>query len=261
VDLERELKKSKNIRIYPLTYSSIKGSTYNLTASKYAWSLSSKESLVKGNKIVIPPNDSALIATKEVIWVSSKICGSYHSKVSIVSAGGGHIGTTLDPEWIGHSLITVHNHSSKNPLVIGVDKTFVSVMFHYLNKRSTAEQDNHSSQLDYLYKIIPDISPESVSYFDESWKSQPTSLINKMRTGTDSQYDVLIRETKTSKSGINFKLMKFYLVVASTLLLSLIGIFALQEGSFLYTLSFFVGFVGFSGLFGVIGKEVYDKIK
>jgi deoxycytidine triphosphate deaminase len=99
VDLEIELIRGKNIRIFPLKVDNIKGSTYNLTASKYAWSISTKKSLVKNNKIVIPPNDSALIATKEVIWVSTKIAGSYHSKVSIVSRGGGHIGTTLDPIW------------------------------------------------------------------------------------------------------------------------------------------------------------------
>ena len=195
IDLEREIKKG-NIRIYPLNLDSIKGSTYNLTASEYAWSLSTKKSLVDGDKIVIHSNDSALIATKEVIWVSKKICGSYHSKVSIVTAGGGHIGTTLDPEWSGHSLVTVHNHG-KTDLIIRVDQTFVSIMFHYLNKKTTAFQDNTSSQLDYLKEHIPahELNKNGANaYFDESWKKQPEKIIEKMKS--DSQYEKLLEKEK-----------------------------------------------------------------
>jgi deoxycytidine triphosphate deaminase len=259
VDLENELISGKNIRIYPLNQENIKGSTYNLTASEYAWSLYSKKSLVQGNKIIIPPNDSALIVTKEVLWVSSKICGSYHSKVSVVSVGGGHIGTTLDPEWIGHSLITIHNHNPEQPLKIGINDTFVSVMFHYLNKSSTIEQSNKPSQLNYLYRIIPDISTDCHQYFDESWKSQPTALLKKMKTGSESQYDLIKDERKKKNSGFN--LLFFWIVVAVILLLSIYGIYVFEEGTILYILSFFVAFVGFSGTFGIIGKEVYDKIK
>ena len=50
VDLEKELLKGKNIRIFPLKVDNIKGSTYNLTASEYAWSISTKKSLVNDDK-------------------------------------------------------------------------------------------------------------------------------------------------------------------------------------------------------------------
>lgn len=262
VDLTKELKRSKNVGIYPLTYKNIKGSTYNLTASNYAWSINSEKSLVKGNKIVIPSKDSALIVTKEVIWVSKKMCGSYHSKVSIVSKGGGHIGTTLDPDWSGHSLITVHNHSDKD-LVIDVDSTFVSIMFYYLNKRSSAQQDNHTSQLNYLYKFIDrkNISEEASKFLEEPWKSQSSNIIYKMKTEPDSDYNELVEKSKLSKYGINKKLRIFYIVLGALLIFPLIGTFYFQEGSVIQEISKYISFVLFSGVAGVIGKEVYEIIK
>jgi deoxycytidine triphosphate deaminase len=253
VDLEKELVSGRNIRIYPLDLSNIKGSTYNLTASNYAWSLKTKKSIVENDKIIIPPNDSGLIATQEVIWVSSKICGSYHSKVSIVSSGGGHIGTTLDPEWIGHSLITVHNHSDKD-LVIGVNKTFVSIMFHYLNKSSTAEQDNSSSQLDYLYKIIPDF--KDGDYFDESWKKQPNNLLSKMKT--DPQHEILVKRKKTF---LNSKTSYLFLSVTVLLLLALIAQQFLDQNNFIYKLASFITDVGAEGIIVTGLVILYNKLK
>jgi deoxycytidine triphosphate deaminase len=263
VDLEKELLKGKNIRIYPLKVDNIKGSTYNLTASEYAWSISTKKSLVKNNKIIIPPNDSALIATREVIWISSKIAGSYHSKVSIVSKGGGHIGTTLDPEWIGHSLITVHNHHPKDSLEIGINDTFVSIMFYYLNRKTNIEQTNKPSQLDNLYKVIPpsEVSEEGQKYFDESWKSQPRKLLDKMKTAPDSEYNQLNKDIKNRKK-FNGKLISFY-IFGIILACVLLWLRYNQEQNITLTqfLIKFITDIGFSGVIVTILLGIYNKLK
>ncbi|WP_223643100.1 dCTP deaminase domain-containing protein [Planococcus sp. 4-30] len=256
VDIKKEIKKG-NIRIFPLNTDNLKGSTYNLTASKYAWSLNDNKSLVDGDKITVPSNDSAIIATKEVIWVSTKICGSYHSKVALVSEGGGHIGTTLDPEWIGHSLITIHNHSKK-PLVIGVNKSIVSIMFQYLNKKTTAEQDNNSSQLDYLYQFVPSVKDdnEAVEYFNESWKRQPKNLEKKMKNS--EEYSLINTKDKTK---VNWILSIFYFVVIVLLVLSIFGISTFEQDSIAYNLTYFFSFVGFSGIVGTVIIAIHNKIK
>lgn len=256
VDIKNEIKKG-GIRIFPLDPDNLKGSTYNLTASEYAWSLNHDKSLVVGDEIIIPPNDSALIATKEVIWVSRKICGSYHSKVALVTAGGGHIGTTLDPEWKGHSLITIHNHSTK-PLVFGVNKTIVSIMFHYLNKKTTAEEDNNSSQLDYLYQFVPSVKqdPKTIEYFTESWKRQPKTIEKKMKSS--SEYSLIIAKDKYK---VNIYLTLFYILIAAVLVLSLIGITKLQKDTALYNVAYFVAYVGYSGVFVTLIIGLRNKIK
>ena len=108
VDIVREL--GKNIVIFPFNENNLKGASYNLTASKYAWNVSTKQTAFDPNsdKIILQPESTTVIETNEIIWVSKKIAGSYHSKVILVSKGTGHIGTTLDPEYIGCSLISAY---------------------------------------------------------------------------------------------------------------------------------------------------------
>jgi deoxycytidine triphosphate deaminase len=180
IDIERELVKGKNLIIHPLNLENIKGSTYNLTASNLAWRLSDKESAVVNNEIVIPALDSVLIQTEEVIWVSEKICGTYHSKVKWVSLGSGHIGTTLDPEWIGQSLITLHNHSN-NEIRIPVGKTFASIMFYYLNSRSTKEINANVHGRPDIWKNLK-LTREEEESLDEDWKKSKSLLLQKMRS-------------------------------------------------------------------------------
>ncbi|MGH0599879.1 hypothetical protein [Bacillus mycoides] len=148
VDIKNELIDGENLMIYPLKLENIKGSSINLTASKYAWRVSDGNSAVTNNKIRIPANETVCIYTEESFWVSRRIGGTYHSKVSQVSTGLGHISTTLDPQWLGLSLIAVHNHT-KEPKEITIGKTFVSIMLSYLYTPATkGKNENAASRQD-----------------------------------------------------------------------------------------------------------------
>lgn len=134
-DIINEL--GKNILIYPLDNSIIKNSSIDLTASNFAWSLNTKKSIViENNEIVIPAKDTAIIITNESIYVSSKICGTYHPKVSLVSQGLSHIATTLDPLFIGVSVLSITNNSN-NEISIQVGQPIVSVMLYYVKTPSS----------------------------------------------------------------------------------------------------------------------------
>ncbi|MFC0271881.1 hypothetical protein ACFFIX_10500 [Metabacillus herbersteinensis] len=148
VDIRRELVDGENIMVYPLKLENIKGSSINLTASKYAWRISDGDSAVVGNKIRIPAHETVCIYTEESLWVSRRIGGTYHSKVSQVSTGLGHISTTLDPQWLGLSLIAVSN-PTKQPIEILIGSTFVSVMLSYLQTPATkGKNENAASRQD-----------------------------------------------------------------------------------------------------------------
>ncbi len=130
--------------IYPLKLENIKGSSINLTASKYAWRISDNNSAVIGNRIRIPANETVCIYTEESLWVSRRIGGTYYSKVSQVSAGMGHISTTLDPQFLGLSLIAVSNPSNEpNEILIG--STFVTLMLNYLKTPATKGKNENSA--------------------------------------------------------------------------------------------------------------------
>lgn len=143
VDIKREL--GKNIYIYPLNISSIKSNSIDLHASHFAWSIATKKSLFDGNGlIIIPPHDTALVYSEEAIYVSNKIGGTYHSKVRLVSNGLGHIGTSLDAQYIGLSIIAIHNVSNE-PKKIVVGSEFVTITFHYLHSDDYIDTISHDN--------------------------------------------------------------------------------------------------------------------
>ena len=167
-DIFREL--GKNIAVYPFNILNIKGASINLTASNMAWSVDTKKTIVskdnsvkpkdesKDSKdkyiITIPPHDTGLIETNEVLGVSLKIGGTYHSRVKDVSKGLGHIGTTLNPGWVGRSLIALHNATNK-PIKINVNAPIVTICFYYLYSKSTIGEVRESARKDILqeYKL------------------------------------------------------------------------------------------------------------
>ncbi|WP_299739130.1 hypothetical protein [uncultured Rossellomorea sp.] len=207
VDIEFELSKAKNIYIYPLDTQKIKGSTYNFKASHLAWSLKTKKSIVKDGVITIPPNDSAVIVTEEVIRVSNKIGGTYHSKVKLVKKGLGHIGTTLDPTWQGHSVITVHNHSiDENGIDIKVGDTFATLMLYYLNKPSNHIQENPPNQIHQLREFLTD---EETNFFEKPWNTSLEGL-RKEFLNQESYKELKKKYSKPKKrAGIFLSILGF----------------------------------------------------
>ncbi|MEB3311279.1 MAG: deoxycytidine triphosphate deaminase [Snowella sp.] len=215
-DIKREL--GKNIAIYPFDGQNVKNASYNFTASKLAWSLETKESIYQvdesdpesSGKLIILPNTTALIETNETIWISSKLCGAYHSKVAWVSKGLGHIGTTLDPAYIGPSLITVHNHSSETIEIVPEKDTFVSLMFFYVKTKSSCLDNNSPGRPEILkdYKLS---SIES-QWFDEPFRKYVKPLKLKMKQSLEYQ--------NFKKNWIDYFLIT--LILAGVLLLKLI---------------------------------------
>lgn len=137
-DIKRELIKAKNMAIYPLKLDNINGSSINFSASNNAWKVSDGKSAVSNNKIKIPPGETVSILTEEALWVSRKISGTYHSRVSLSAKGLSNISTTLDPKWTGLSLISLTN-SSKEEQIIDVGAGIVTLTFSYLHKKSSKD--------------------------------------------------------------------------------------------------------------------------
>jgi deoxycytidine triphosphate deaminase len=177
VDIVREL--GKNILIFPFNEDNLKGASYNLTASKYAWDVTTKKRVFEenSNKIILAANSTTVIETNETIWVSKKIAGSYHSKVILVSKGTGHIGTTLDPEYIGCSLIAIHNFSS-NPIELTPEiDTFVTIVFEYVNEASSLDKhNNQSGRLDIFRQLGLPLTSEEERYFQKEFMIDPKKL-------------------------------------------------------------------------------------
>jgi len=108
--------------------------------------------------------DMALALTNESIWVSRFLAGTFHSKVSYVSQGLGHISTTLDPGWKGQLLIAINNpYSDDIKVVIGEKKdtgikysTFITLCLYKLDYPASDGSDNNDLRTDVLQKVIDD---------------------------------------------------------------------------------------------------------
>lgn len=183
VDIEREI--GKNIYIYPFSKGKLRGASYNLTASKLAWSLQTKKSIydAQTKKLIIPKQSTVLIETNEAIWVSLKIAGTYHSKVALVSKGLSHIGTTLDPEYVGSSLIAVHNNSDQDVSLIPEVDTFVTLVFQYVRTKASVKPGNDPGRPDVLRGY--DLSPEEEVWLDQDFRKIPDRLKTKLKESTD----------------------------------------------------------------------------
>lgn len=142
-----------HIFIYPFREENLKPSSYNLTASKFAFVIEKEgdeekqKLIIKDNKIIIPPHKTAIIETEESIYVSKWITGSYHSKVKMVNKGLGHIGTTLDPCFFGVSAIAMTNHTDEE-IKINVGDSIVTLMFYSLKSRAKGMHNNLTARID-----------------------------------------------------------------------------------------------------------------
>lgn len=187
-DIKRELIKAKNISIYPLMVENIKGSSINLTASAYAWDIKGKQSVVddKKKKISIKANSTVAIFTQEAIWVSRRIGGTYHPRVSLVAKGLSNISTTLDPQWYGLSLVTVSNTTDED-IEIRVGDAFVSVMFYYLNTPATKGIiDNQASRPDIYSKFT--LTDDDEEFLSQQWHRNYHGILQKMKNSESYQY-------------------------------------------------------------------------
>lgn len=159
----------KNIFIWPFTPSKLKGSTYNLTASKIAYYKENGENISivdEDNVIKIPGRKTVLIQTEESIYVEKNICGTYHTKVKMVSKGLSSISTTLDPCYFGTSLIALNNQTD-NPIEINVGDTFCSLMLYKMRKASSSRHDNLPFRADFSSNKI-----KKFQYYEEATCSE-----------------------------------------------------------------------------------------
>lgn len=139
----------KGILFHPIKPNSIRSCNFCLTASKYAYAISSQKQLEintdneKIKYLEIPPKDTVLIWTDESIWLSRNFCASLHSTTTLVSKGIGHIGTRINPNWCGVLCISLHNLSN-NPVKINIkdaQNPIAYLMIHKLTGQ-TKKQGN-----------------------------------------------------------------------------------------------------------------------
>lgn len=195
-------KLGKEIFIYPFQKNRLKGVGYNLAVGDFAWSLVTKKPMMpvgynRDAGYWIKPNETALILTKEVVAVSKRIGGTFHSKVDKVSEGFSSISTTLDPGWIGPLLISVTNMGTqRRKLKLG--ESFVTVIFNELDGAADLPDGNLPGRFDRLESLGIKVGTKAVEWLNESYTKNNIALKEKIK----SEYvyaDLGILEEKIKK--------------------------------------------------------------
>lgn len=101
----------------------------------------------------LPPENTILILTSESLWVSKRIGGLFHSKVSLVSKGLSPISTTLDPNWYGPLLITLRNNN-KVPFLLPEKSAFVTLVMFKVSTPTESKHNKPERRIDVLMDII-----------------------------------------------------------------------------------------------------------
>jgi deoxycytidine triphosphate deaminase len=147
VDIRKAL--GKDIVIEPFTESSLTPIGYDFTVGEYIYSLEHGLIEPQNGEFEIPANSTIQILTRESLWVSGRIGGTFHSKVSLVSRGMSHISTTLDPGWYGPLLITLRNNMA-TPQRLKTTDAFVTLIFFKVNSPTTTKHNKPESRRDIL---------------------------------------------------------------------------------------------------------------
>lgn len=161
----REALLNGSLKIYPFEEKNLTGIGYNLSTTSFAFSINRGTLLVihqrpssKGveHYVEIPPCDTVLFFSKEYVEVDETLAGTFHSKVSCVCRGLGHISTTLDPTWRGQLIISVSNPTSQE-VEFSLDGNSGNILTMLLYRLDTPVSgsnihDNNQGRCDLLFR-------------------------------------------------------------------------------------------------------------
>ena len=265
IDIQNEL--GKSICVYPLNLSNIKENSLNLCVGDYAWTteggtvycdedendkdkrfmlnsdekhqkkihISKNGMTIVENYVLLFPQSTTLIETKEVLSVGNNIGGTYHSKVGLVANGLGHIGTMVGPNFSGDSLIAIHN-VSKKMIVLKKGESFVSVIFYYLKTNYTKSNPTVSGHTDKFAELGIRLSQDESEVLNADWKKNFEAV--KIKMLESAEYNQLQKILKIQKKNAFVKFSnKKNIFVAVVLIIAVtsIGVLAhtmdLKSGS------------------------------
>jgi dCTP deaminase len=132
--------------IEPFSPDSLTPIGYDLrVGSRYASASKGEDIYVnRDSPLIIEPNDTVLITTLEEIRMpkNHKFSGLILSKVSKVSKGLSHVATTVDSDWSGKLLVTIHNYSSES-VTLSFKEPCCTVVF-FENKSASTKESGHA---------------------------------------------------------------------------------------------------------------------
>lgn len=202
IDIRKIL--NEDIIIEPFNEGSLTPIGYDFSVGDFIFSLQRRLLQSQGGKYEIQPKETIQVLTAEALWVSGRIAGTFHSKVSLVSKGFSHISTTLDPLWKGRLLITFTNNSDRI-LTLGQGDKFVTLLFYFVHSPTRTPHYKPGSRTDQLTQnleqfkegVIEDLAAQTSNYISkvaEIFDQESASDFSEKVKNTDKLLDTRILE-------------------------------------------------------------------
>jgi deoxycytidine triphosphate deaminase len=133
----------KLLVIRPFRYSCVTGVGYDLTVGLFAHVDPFKKKILSivilpenaESKITLEPNTYGIVISKEHIYLSRWLAGTFHSKSSLAAQAVYLNSTTCDPNWKGRLIFSLYN-ASGNSVSLDFDTTFTTMCIHEVDRPS-----------------------------------------------------------------------------------------------------------------------------
>ena len=183
VDIKQRI--NKDFIIEPFDADLVNPIGYDLTIGDLVFSKPDGLLEKVNNRYRVPPKATIHILTRESIWLSGKIAGTLHPRVSNVTHGFSHIATTIDPGWIGPLLVTMSNLTEKT-LELDPDRAFCTLLLYRLD----TETNSVKRRFSFIQKTLI-----------EQIHGQERAYLNKVASIIDAQYVERMREQIESSNN------------------------------------------------------------
>jgi deoxycytidine triphosphate deaminase len=228
-DIARAL--GKGIHINPFDKENVEGASIYLTASKLAWSSNNRTCICNGNEISIPPNDTAIIITNEIVQLNNKYAATCHARLTLTMKGLSYYATPIKPGYRGKLIIFLQNNTNVK-IPIKIDEKIVAVMFYKLSSKTSIESNKETPDL-YLF-VDGNIRP------DEEQKI----IYKTPKSPNESKNNELYKDIKRDKSFILDIILIFICSIAFIASLLLIFYLPPDKQNFKEVVQIFSPFAG-----------------
>lgn len=224
VDVKNRI--NKDLAFIPYNEANVSPIGYDLEIGELIFSkvngLAQKNS--EGNYI-IEPHDTIHILTKEIIWLSSRVSATLHSRTAMSYRGLSNISTTVDPNWIGQLLITMTNLTDSE-IILKKDKPFCTLIIHKLISPTNTKKHYKNFIVNYLTKHISEQNENYLKTVQSFIKlNEYNEFKNKLSSSDISELEKLastINKRETINHFYSF-LYYVYLAVLIAILLVIIS--------------------------------------
>lgn len=204
-----------HLKIIPYEEKNLTGIGYNMSTINFTFSINQGlllkiyvDTTEKGymHYVKIPAHDTVLLFSKEFLETDDSLAGTFHSKVSRVCQGLGHISTTLDPMWKGQLIIAVNNPTNKK-IRFNLDESsgnIFTLLMYELDQKVTGKNihDNNQGRCDLL---LSHFTNGFSSWFHQKKHLELENFIVKEFANSLNGYDDFMSEKQKDKYTVKVK--------------------------------------------------------